>query len=120
MIPDFINRFFVHSNGANWWNPSKNLLVISTIIQAFTTSYMGVKKPNQLRVWILLFLSHFLSAYFITLTSSCLKTSKCSLLAWFWLILFILYMIGELIVIILVIGKKNEFFEITEEEEEEL
>jgi|ETNmetMinimDraft_18_1059904.scaffolds.fasta_scaffold03886_3 hypothetical protein len=117
MITDLIKRSFVHANGANWWGPSKNVLVMSLIIQLLVIAYMGIKKSNQFGIWTVLSLANLLPAYFITLTASCLKSSKCSYIAWFWLILLILYMIGELIVIYFIIGKNGEFFEIIEEEE---
>ena len=86
------NKFFTHSDiGIKWWNPAKFILIISTILLLIMTGInMYNEYKNQKNVTFELWIPSIVILIFIfyisTLTASCLKVSKCSILAFFHLL----------------------------------
>jgi|ETNmetMinimDraft_18_1059904.scaffolds.fasta_scaffold03886_2 hypothetical protein len=113
----FSNLFnFKHSNGSNWWGKAKLAFIISAVLNTLICIYRIIQKQAGLGVVSWLFGTAVI--YIQTLTASCLKTSKCSILAWIQLLCVILYII--LVSMITFYGIKNlvgsESFEVEEEE----
>jgi len=113
--------FFNHSNGTKWWDPAKYTFIISSLMNAVLAIYGYIKSESNSGLYAVIFLISTSIIYIKTLTASCLKTSKCGILAILEIAGVILYIV--MIGIAAIYGlegllKKNDTFE--EDYEEEL
>lgn len=86
------NTFFTHSDvNVKWWGPAKFTLLVATLLLIVMTGmnmYDEHKKHKKItyELWIPTISILIFIFYIATLTSSCLKASKCSILAFFHLL----------------------------------
>jgi cytochrome bd-type quinol oxidase subunit 2 len=86
------DTFFTHSDvNVKWWGPAKITLIVATILLLVMTGmnmYDEQKTSNKItyELWIPSISVLIFIFYIATLTSSCLKASKCSILAFFHLL----------------------------------
>jgi len=92
MLGKFFNRFFKHSNGSVWWSKAKISFIASFILNLVITIYGLIQKTLAVNVILTLLIGTAI-IYIQTLTASCLKTSKCSILAWLQLLGVICYIL---------------------------
>jgi hypothetical protein len=113
--------FFNHSNGSKWWGPAKYAFLISSLMNAVLAIYGYIKAKSNSGLFAVIFLVSTSVIYIKTLTASCLKTSKCGILAALEIAGVLLYIV--IIGVAAIYGlegllKKGEAFEEDYEEEE--
>jgi predicted PurR-regulated permease PerM len=114
-------NFFKHTNGSNWWGISKYSFIIASAMNAFISLYGYTQHKSHLGFFIGIFIASTFYVYVQTLTASCLKTSKCGILASISIIGIVIYILVAGIVAINGLEyfiRNRERFE--QEEEEEL
>ena len=85
-------NFFKHSNGSVWWSKARIAFLVSLALNAGITIYRITQKQNVANTFVGLLVGTAI-VYIQTLTASCLKTSKCSILAWIQLLGVIFYIL---------------------------
>ena len=94
------DTFFTHSDvNVKWWGPAKFILIAATLLLILMTGmnmYDEQKQEKRItyELWIPLSAVLIFIFYIATLTSSCLKASKCSILAFFHLLTPLVALIG--------------------------
>lgn len=87
-----LDTFFTHSDvNVKWWGPAKFTLIVATLLLIAMTGmnmYDEQKKYKKItyELWIPSISLLIFVFYIATLTASCLKASKCSILAFFHLL----------------------------------
>lgn len=106
-----LNNFFTHSGiNVKWWSPAKWTFLLSVICLLFVVGsamYDEQKQKDKIRfeLWIPGMFACIFCFYISTLTASCLKASRCSILAFFQLLTPVI-LIGALGVFIWTQAKK--------------
>lgn len=86
------DTFFTHSDvNVKWWGPAKFTLLAATLLLIVMTGMNMYEEQKQYKkitfeLWIPSIALLIFIFYIATLTSSCLKASKCSILAFFHLL----------------------------------
>ena len=84
-----LNKFFTHSGiNVKWWLPAKWTFILSIICLFFVAGsamYEEQKRTKKItfELWIPCMFACIFCFYVSTLTASCLKASRCSILAFF-------------------------------------
>jgi len=114
-------KFFNHSNGSAWWSKARIAFLVSLVLNVGITIYGITQKQNATNAFVGLLVGTAI-IYIQTLTASCLKTSKCSILAWLQLLGVIFYILVLAYVVVYGIKEvisqnnyKTEGFEVEEE-----
>ena len=84
-----LNKFFIHDViNVKWWSPAKWTFILSIICLFFVAGsamYEEQKRTKKItfELWVPGMFACVFCFYISTLTASCLKASKCSILAFF-------------------------------------
>ena len=89
-----LNNFFTHSGiNVKWWSPAKWTFLLSVICLLFVVGSAMYDEQKQredkkirFELWIPGMFACIFCFYISTLTASCLKASRCSILAFFQLL----------------------------------
>ena len=106
-----LNKFFIHDViNVKWWSPAKWTFILSIICLFFVAGsamYEEQKRTKKItfELWIPCMFACIFCFYVSTLTASCLKASRCSILAFFQLLTPVI-LVGALGVFIWTQAKK--------------
>ena len=108
-----LNKFFTHSGiNVKWWSPAKWTFLLSVICLLFVVGSAMYDEQKQredkkirFELWIPGMFACIFCFYISTLTASCLKASRCSILAFFQLLTPVI-LVGALGVFIWTQAKK--------------